>query len=832
MKAKLIFLLFFVSLVSLLISCSGNDPTNKNDSPSSKITDVTSGTSPIIEQDSLSENPISDNLYIGMANPATVYCQELGYSYEKRQSSSGEYGICKLPGGTECDEWAFLSGKCGASYSYCSKLGYKTATLTDGKNSFSKEYAVCKSSDGKTIGSASEMFKLFEKANISSTDISKTDSSTVTKSISPMGAFELPPSFDWRNNNGTNYLTPVKDQLTCGSCWAFSTVGAVEAAYKVQVNSTLDLNLSEQDLVSCDNTSFGCDGGYIYGALNYIRDKGVTDEVCFPYRNWGGFYVLQNCVAKCSDYQNRFTNILKYQNVHGKDAMKEALVNYGPLSVGMSYAGYFAGDIYRCDSPSAMNHAVIIVGYADNPTEYNGGHWIVKNSWGSTWNSDGYFNISYGSCFIEVSAYAPIVNGALGCESSETFLTRSLFLGEESSGIGTDLGCCDNHNACVLYGKCYGDGAAITLSNDSYYSNKKVACKPQFDGSPSLWANMDYSSETCLAGGYHWKVGYGDAHSDLSYNPISQPGSSSECANNPSNPFSTRSTECCCGDDTGEYYMTSHYDNSKACCDSANECVKNSICMNYTITVENCKDGKDNDCDGLVDFDDPDCSSINPIKENCFDGIDNNGNGLIDCEDMNCQNRLATNYYPDSADPSNYIPTYKPGCYDWQVIWDYNINPGTITYNQIISVDVEAFPVYADGGIRFLVFDGNQWTILRETRLRSGLPTLSSYYGLFRFELPVHVTNVTKFRVEAKTDQSSTECNKWYTTYFGITEPCGDSVYCSGYKECNDGTRQILPVCSTRHKVMSECFYCDLNGKTIRACNPKDDPEVEEPVAN
>ena len=61
---------------------------------------------------------------VGMANPASVYCQGLGFKEERRENEKGQYGVCVFPDNTECDTWAFLSGKCGQEFSYCTQQGF------------------------------------------------------------------------------------------------------------------------------------------------------------------------------------------------------------------------------------------------------------------------------------------------------------------------------------------------------------------------------------------------------------------------------------------------------------------------------------------------------------------------------------------------------------------------------------------------------------------------------------------------------------------------------------------------------------------------------------
>ena len=80
---------------------------------------------------------------LGMANPAATYCKDLGYQYRTAQTSKGEEGICVFPDGQQCEEWAFLAGKCGKQRSYCAKQGLDEVTKTDGRNPLSRDYAVC-----------------------------------------------------------------------------------------------------------------------------------------------------------------------------------------------------------------------------------------------------------------------------------------------------------------------------------------------------------------------------------------------------------------------------------------------------------------------------------------------------------------------------------------------------------------------------------------------------------------------------------------------------------------------------------------------------------------
>ena len=353
----------------------------------------------------------------GMANPAAVYCRELGYEYEIADTAEGQSGACIFPDGSRCNEWSFLQGKCGQGHSYCARQGYGSITKTDGKNPLSREYSVCVRGRGE-IGAATELMGLSEEATRGSLPVEQS-SSPPEEGVSAVGA---PSSFDWRNFSGQNWMTPVKNQGSCGSCWAFSTVGVVEAVYNIGTNNpNLDLDLSEEYLVSDCLSGNNCCGGWMSTALTFVRDAGIPDEACLTYVDGSsctcsggtcnavppydctyrgsGICSDATCSNRCSDWQTRLRTI---DGVGGVSAsqIKQSVVDNGPLTVAMGYGsgygGYWDGDIYRCTNDSGINHGVIIAGYNDTD-----GYWIVKNSWGSGWNGNGYFKVGYGECAVE-----------------------------------------------------------------------------------------------------------------------------------------------------------------------------------------------------------------------------------------------------------------------------------------------------------------------------------------------------------------------------------------------------------------------------------------------
>lgn len=410
-----------------------------------------------------------------LANPSAIYCLELGYAYATREDESGQWGECRLPSGEVCDAWQFLQGTCGQEYGYCGLHGYALRVKEDGQNPFSRVYAVCVSADGRELGTAVELSGLSEKMAALGCDglaqpfISQPAAATpaARSTLQPAAPLDVPAAFDWRNTLGQNWLTGVKNQESCGSCWAFAAVGAVEAAHNIGYNNaSLDLNLSEEYLVAGCADAGTCCGGYKSQALAFIRDFGIPDEQCMPYADgacWcdsdvcstedctyhsDGACSNRTCADRCADYAARLVTVDAYGAVSADAAsIKENLVEKGPIVVSMGmgadFGGYFDGDIYRCTDDSATNHAVVIVGYDEA-----GGYWIVRNSWGATWDGDGYFKVGYGECRIEGSPYYVVENPVSSGICSPTF---SLSCGAGTTWNNSYFGSTDaiNSYACI-----------------------------------------------------------------------------------------------------------------------------------------------------------------------------------------------------------------------------------------------------------------------------------------------------------------------------------------------------------------------------------------------
>jgi C1A family cysteine protease len=212
-----------------------------------------------------------------------------------------------------------------------------------------------------------------------------------------------PASFDLRNVNGSNYITPVRDQGGCGSCVAFGTTAAFEGTFQwKRGNPDLNVDLSEAQLFYCiaQSAGYNCETGWWPDdAFDGCKNTGLADEACFPYTPGD-----QSCNL-CSDWQSRVTKITGWHKITSTDDMKAWISTNGPLSTCFSvYDDFFAyrsGVYHHVSGALAGGHCVCIVGYDDNSQ-----CWIAKNSWGDAWGESGFFQIGYGECGIDSEMWA------------------------------------------------------------------------------------------------------------------------------------------------------------------------------------------------------------------------------------------------------------------------------------------------------------------------------------------------------------------------------------------------------------------------------------------
>ena len=215
----------------------------------------------------------------------------------------------------------------------------------------------------------------------------------------------LPAAFDWSAGgsfyNGKNYVTPVRNQGNCGSCWAFATTAALESYTLIQGgDSTCSIgacDLSEQMTLTCSGGG-SCNGGGLATPSNYFRDTGLATESCDPYSP------TATACSVCNYWSTQAHKIKSWAYVATYSptvtALKNALVLTGPLVTTMAvyqdFYLYYRSGVYSYTSGSCVGyHAVVIVGYQDDSAYPGGGYFRVKNSWGTNWGETGFFRIAY-----------------------------------------------------------------------------------------------------------------------------------------------------------------------------------------------------------------------------------------------------------------------------------------------------------------------------------------------------------------------------------------------------------------------------------------------------
>lgn len=208
--------------------------------------------------------------------------------------------------------------------------------------------------------------------------------------VKVLSTANLATDVDWRQKGA---VTGVKDQGQCGSCWSFSTTGALEGLSFLSGHGLQ--SFSEQQLVDCSGSygNQGCNGGLMDDAFQYVQANGITTEDAYPYTAVDGTCQTQGGAFKNGGYQDV---------PQGDVDQLAAAVNGRPVSIAVdaeNWQMYSSGVFSDCND--SLDHGVLLVGYSSD-------YWIVKNSWAESWGENGYIRLARGNtCGLANSASYP-----------------------------------------------------------------------------------------------------------------------------------------------------------------------------------------------------------------------------------------------------------------------------------------------------------------------------------------------------------------------------------------------------------------------------------------
>ena len=218
--------------------------------------------------------------------------------------------------------------------------------------------------------------------------------------VARMGTKGLPSYFSWGNNAGYNWMTSVKNQGNCGSCWAFSACGVLESKVRILENQpTRAIDMSEQDIVSCGKGD--CNNWNMPATFSHLETVGTPDETCFPYVSGSGY--VPPCGNHCTDWLSRafFVGYQDWQDSPSEATIKNEIQTYGPVSAYMyvytDFDAYTGGVYVHTTGTARGGHFIVIYGWDDANN-----CWLCKNSWGTGWGetgpdgTDGWFRIQMG----------------------------------------------------------------------------------------------------------------------------------------------------------------------------------------------------------------------------------------------------------------------------------------------------------------------------------------------------------------------------------------------------------------------------------------------------
>ena len=229
----------------------------------------------------------------------------------------------------------------------------------------------------------------------------------------------VPESFDYRQQWPACVLKVRNQDNTCGSGYAFAAAQTAAERLCIATKAQKLVNLSAQELVSCDTNNSGCKGGFLNNSADYLKNKGLVEESCFPYSVENG--EAPSCDKMCKDQVRHKTE--GYCVLFGEDDIKREIFKNGPVfsvtHVHIDFLTYKSGIYNKGDEVPRFGgfQGIKIIGWGtENGSELepNKGnkYWIVQNSWGEDWGEQGYAKISMGQeLMFDQYAYALKVKG-------------------------------------------------------------------------------------------------------------------------------------------------------------------------------------------------------------------------------------------------------------------------------------------------------------------------------------------------------------------------------------------------------------------------------------
>jgi len=221
----------------------------------------------------------------------------------------------------------------------------------------------------------------------------------------------VPASFDARTQ-WPDCIHAIRDQQSCGSCWAFAGSEAMSDRVCIASGSAVNAVLSPEDMVECNTANMGCGGGWLGVAWKYLESTGIVTDSCLPYTSGDGS--AGKCPNACSNSESWVKHKCQKDTITKSttvDEIKSDIFAHGPVETGFTvyadFMSYKSGVYYHVTGRQEGGHAVKILGWGHDDAS-NLDYWLCANSWNTDWGEKGFFRIKQGDCGIDQATYGCI----------------------------------------------------------------------------------------------------------------------------------------------------------------------------------------------------------------------------------------------------------------------------------------------------------------------------------------------------------------------------------------------------------------------------------------